>query len=823
MYFKRLELSGFKSFANPVTIEFNEGITCVVGPNGSGKSNVSDAIRWVLGEQSPKMLRGGRMEDVIFSGTQSRKAKGMAEVTLVIDNSDRTLDIDFAEVGISRRVYRSGESEYMINRIPCRLRDIRELIMDTGIGVEGYSVIGQGKIADIVSNKMDSRREIFEEAAGIVKYRSKREETERKLQASSDNLERVNDIASEIESRIDGLKSDSEKAEEYLQIRDKYRYNEINIIVKNIDVARSKLEAASEELSELAEMLESSLKDKAELEAALRDARGREQGADEKLDSLNEEISKASEEIYALENREELGRERSAGLERDRLRIEAELSGIEEKLGKEEESYRTVESSRLGVAKEEEEARRKALEKKAAAEQVQEELLSAERDLAEQKEMMLVLTGRISSANAEISGLESIKTTLGRRLEKLSDSDSAAESERIEAKIKDLKGRLSDAGKERDRLEEASLQLEKRRAELVEKLSKNAAFIEDRRVAGGKISARYKLLEELEKAYEGYSGAVRFVMQSGLSGITGTVGDLLKVPEGWELAIETALGGRIQNIVCDSDDDAKRAIELLKKNQAGRVTFLPEKSLRASDAADTSTLAGSDGYLGLASQKVSCEGGYENVVNYLLGRVAVCRDLDSALAMTGKVPGLRLVTLAGERIDPAGAITGGSFKSDAGNLISRKNEKEKLGIEFENIQTELERAVEQRADINGQISAADLRSDELDEALRVVETRIAVFEKEGEQLRAAGSDAENAWNLKLAEIVELKKEIENTSEGISAALKQVDDSRLAVDAAEEKAAQIAGRIEELRLRSDEARQQETAARLEQAAATVKAE
>ncbi len=213
MYFKRMELNGFKSFADPVTIEFTEGMTCIVGPNGSGKSNISDAIRWVLGEQSPKMLRGGKMEEVIFAGTQSRKPKGLAEVTLVIDNSDHTLPIDYTEVGITRRMYRSGESEYMINRTPCRLRDIRELIMDTGIGVEGYSIIGQGKIADIISNKMDSRREIFEEAAGIVKYRNRKAETERKLESASQNLARVNDIASEIEGRIDGLKRDSEKAQ----------------------------------------------------------------------------------------------------------------------------------------------------------------------------------------------------------------------------------------------------------------------------------------------------------------------------------------------------------------------------------------------------------------------------------------------------------------------------------------------------------------------------------------------------------------------------------------------------------------------------------
>ena len=251
MYFKRIELNGFKSFADPVTIEFTEGITCIVGPNGSGKSNISDAILWVLGEQSPKTLRSDKLEEVIFSGTQNRKAKGMAEVTLVIDNTDHSLPIDFTEVGITRRAYRSGENEYMINRRPCRLKDIRELIMDTGIGVEGYSIVGQGKIADIVSNKMERRREIFEEAAGIVKYRTKKEKTEKSLEQAVINLSRVTDIIHEIESRIGGLEEDSRKAAEYLEIKEKYKGVEINIILRNIAAADEKTEAVRQELAEL--------------------------------------------------------------------------------------------------------------------------------------------------------------------------------------------------------------------------------------------------------------------------------------------------------------------------------------------------------------------------------------------------------------------------------------------------------------------------------------------------------------------------------------------------------------------------------------------
>ena len=251
MYFKRLEMHGFKSFAEPVVIEFHEGVTCIVGPNGSGKSNISDAIRWVLGEQSPKALRGGKMEEVIFAGTADRKSRGMAEVTLVIDNSTGILDIDYNEVAITRRMYRSGESEYLINNNQCRLRDIRELIMDTGIGVDGYSLIGQGKISDIVSNKPESRREIFEEAAGVVMYKSKKAEAERKLGSTSNNLERVSDIIAEIEGRIDGLREDSTKAKEYLELKERYRDLEINITLKNIENINQRNEAFKNDISEL--------------------------------------------------------------------------------------------------------------------------------------------------------------------------------------------------------------------------------------------------------------------------------------------------------------------------------------------------------------------------------------------------------------------------------------------------------------------------------------------------------------------------------------------------------------------------------------------
>ncbi|MBR3706894.1 MAG: AAA family ATPase, partial [Firmicutes bacterium] len=332
MYFKRLEMHGFKSFAEPVVIEFHEGVTCIVGPNGSGKSNISDAIRWVLGEQSAKMLRGGKMEEVIFSGTANRKSRGMAEVTLVIDNSTGILPIDYNEVAITRRMYRSGENQYLINNNQCRLRDIRELIMDTGIGVDGYSLIGQGKIADIVSNKPESRREIFEEAAGVVMYKTKKAEAERKLASTNANLERVNDIIGEIEGRIDGLREDSIKAKEYLELKEKYRELEINITLKNVeklDIANS---AIKEDVEHLNENIETLNAQKKSMDEQLAGDRARNENLEQLSNDARDKLLVKIEEINRLTNKSQLDSEKLAGIDRDYIRITEEIQSLDEKL-----------------------------------------------------------------------------------------------------------------------------------------------------------------------------------------------------------------------------------------------------------------------------------------------------------------------------------------------------------------------------------------------------------------------------------------------------------------------------------------------------------
>ena len=553
MYFKRLEMHGFKSFAEPVVIEFHEGVTCIVGPNGSGKSNISDAIRWVLGEQSPKMLRGGKMEEVIFSGTASRKSRGMAEVTLVIDNSTGILPIDYNEVAITRRMYRSGESEYLINNNHCRLRDIRELIMDTGIGVDGYSLIGQGKIADIVSSKPESRREIFEEAAGVVMYKSKKAESERKLAGANANLERVNDIIGEIEGRIDGLREDSAKAKEYLELKDRYRELEINITLKNVEKLDSSNSTLKEDADQLAENIEKLTAKKKEMDEKLTEGRARNESLEQLGSDARDKLLSKVEEINKLTNKSQLDSEKAAAIDRDYARISEEISQLEEKLAREAENAESLEANKDAVLAELKAEEDKLGEKVEAYNRVTEESLKLSETIENAKNQMFSLHSRVSAKRSEAKSMESYKESLAKRKEQiLSEGAEIQEStkafreavEKAEARQKENMRLMDEAAEELKSVREDSIF----RNNNIKTLTAQA---EDIRIRAGQLTARKKTIEEMENNYEGYNGAVRFIMKSNIKGIDGVVAELMKVPAGLEIAVETALGAGMQNIVCE--------------------------------------------------------------------------------------------------------------------------------------------------------------------------------------------------------------------------------------------------------------------------------
>ena len=421
MDLKEIQLVGFKSFAEPAIIEFHEGVTCIVGPNGSGKSNISDAIRWVLGEQSPKMLRGGKMEEVIFSGTANRKSRGMAEVTLVIDNTTGILPIDYNEVAITRRMYRSGESEYLINNNQCRLRDIRELIMDTGIGVDGYSIIGQGKIAELVSNKPESRREIFEEAAGVVMYKSKKAESEKKLASASQNLERVNDIIAEIEGRIDGLKEDSIKAKEYIQLRDRLKELEINITLKNIERFEESNNILKDDIAELTKLVEELSKEKHLIDEKLEEGRKKNDHLEQLGSEARDKLFVIKDEINNLTNQSQLDAEKLNTLDRDFTRVTGEIAELEERKTREASNALGFEEQKKEVVAKFNEAEQKLQDKIDAYNDISDKYSQLLEDIDDNRNNMYRLSNEMASKKSEAKSLESYKVSLQQRKQQLID------------------------------------------------------------------------------------------------------------------------------------------------------------------------------------------------------------------------------------------------------------------------------------------------------------------------------------------------------------------------------------------------------------------
>ncbi|MGN0712047.1 MAG: chromosome segregation protein SMC [Anaerovoracaceae bacterium] len=816
MYFKRIDMHGFKSFAEPVSIEFDNGITCIVGPNGSGKSNISDALRWVLGEQSPKTLRGGKMEDVIFAGTASRKSRGMAEVVLVIDNSTGILPIDYSEVAITRRMYRSGESEYYINNNQCRLKDIRELIMDTGIGVDGYSLIGQGKIADIVSNKTESRREIFEEAAGIVKYRSKKAEAEKKLEATNANLERINDIVGEIEGRIDGLREDSRKAQEYLKLRDSYKELEINITLKNIENLELKNEYLKDDISELAAQIEELKENRTELDKSLNEDREKS----ETLDSLNSDarnrLMKSVEEINLLINEDKLKEEKLASINRDEERVGNELEGLNTKLEKENHNLEELLKSKQAIDLKKQELDRELSEKIGVHTGIVSEQVKLSEKIDGNKNTMFSLHSEISSKKSEISSLENLKGTLDRRKEALLSEKGDAESQN-----EDIINIQKEAEKERNTLKEAFAELEEdikslnsRHNEQVLKEKELTKRSEELRITIGQMASRKKTIEEMESNYEGYNYAVKYVMKNGFRGVHGVVADLAEVPRGFEIAVETALGAAMQNIVCQTDRDAQEIIRELKAKKAGRLTLLPIESIKSNVYSCDSRLKSAEGFKGLGVDCISFDSRYKNVMEYLLGRVIIVDNLQNAVKMSKMVSGgLRFVTLDGEVINSGGAITGGSFKNNTANLLERKSEVAQLESrlakaeeEQKQTETQLADAKELIADCRRLLAEKEKQHRETEISLLNAENRISVFE--GNIRDFAERETQRQKELK-----NIEKEQLSASQMIEKLAADIEETNGSIGKLEAESEELADALDSLKAKAEEAAENITGARI----------
>ena len=733
MYLKALEIQGFKSFPDKTVLNFGEDITAIVGPNGSGKSNISDAIRWVMGEQNSRQLRGAKMEDVIFGGTEKRRAMGFAQVTLVIDNTEHIFNRDEAEVAVTRRYYRSGESEYYINRQSVRLKDVNELFMDTGMGREGYSIIGQGKIDEILSVRSDDRREVFEEAAGISKYRHRKEESERKLQRTEENLVRINDKITELELQVEPLRKQAETAKKYLVLRDELRTLEISVWLENLQklkADRLKLQAdfetaqadqkkAQDELDRVYAQAEECSRLLHENDCAAEEKRGRISALESAIGEHEsaaavarttaqhhaETIERMDREMSESRSRTESLHEQMQVMARRMEEIDASARTLENEIATLCEEMRGSSDAAAAAAAQLEQLRRREAQEVAGAAQAQAELSAITAGSDEIAQRTAELTEELTQSE------EKLTQTRREAAQNEKELLSAREEEQAAANI--IGGH--------------SLKMEGRQRRAKESIEqKNQLSLQEKT-----ISDRIRLLSEMEKEYEGFSKAVKIVMRAAeartLSGIHGPVGNLIHTDKDCSVAIEIALGGALQHIVVDTKNDGKNAIGLLKQRDGGRATFLPLDTIRGRSLRENG-LENEYGFVGIASELVRCDGRYGSVIENLLGATVVVEDLDCGIQMAKRHDNrFRIVTLDGQVINAGGSMTGGSVSRNAG-ILSRSGELEQLHKKLKKIQSQLQDATLLAESANRELQKAQYELEVARDQQRQANDRVLTLE-----------------------------------------------------------------------------------------------
>ena len=727
MYLKSIEVQGFKSFANKIVFDFHNGITGIVGPNGSGKSNVADAVRWVLGEQSAKQLRGAKMEDVIFAGTQNRKPVGFAYVAITLDNSDHALPVEYDEVTVSRRVYRSGESEYKINGHSCRLRDVTEMFYDTGIGKEGYSIIGQGQIDKILSGKPDERRELFDEAAGIVKFKRRKSAAIKKLENERSNLVRVNDILSELEKQVGPLKQQSEKAKEYLNYKTDLKKYDVNAFLLETDRIRKETAELNGRLKIVDDDLEDS---KSEYD----NTKSEYEAAENQLNDINAQIDENSQTVSALE------------LENQKL--QGEINVFTEQI-KTFNANKQLHSERLlDIEKDKQ-------NKNNSVKELREQYNDLNTELSEYNDKLAAINDTAKALNAEIEGISgqidnrqnSIYDNLTEQstikaenqkfvtmLEQLEIKKSELTSHIIKGKsdesaqkqvIKSLTAELDNAvGKLEDinnSIEESNTSVTQLKAEITEKNSELDKLTQNYH----REKSRLESLINITERYDGYGNSIKKIMELKDSnpGILGVIADIVKVEKQYETAIETALGGTIQNIVTDKESTAKELIGYLKQNKLGRATFLPLNAIHARNTLENEACINEKGVIGVASNLVRVSFEYEGLAKYLLGRILVVDNIDNALLIAKKYKyTLRIVTLEGEQLNPGGSMTGGAFRNSS-NLLGRRREIEELKQSVSNTNKQITQEKAAVADLRNQVAKYREALDSYNKLLRETHIR----------------------------------------------------------------------------------------------------
>lgn len=781
MKLKKLELYGFKSFAQRTEIVFDEGITGIVGPNGSGKSNIGDAVRWVLGEQSAKTLRGASMSDVIFNGTQKRKPLSYCEVSLVFDNDDHALAMEAAEVMVTRRVYRNGESEYYLNRTACRLKDVVDLFRDTGIGKEGYSIIGQGRIDEILSRKSEDRRQVFEEAAGIVKFKARKEEADKKLQRTLENLERVDDILDELTKRLKPLEEQSRNARVYLELSTELKDLDLNLFLIRSDRARARLSELESELLTVQTIL-------ADTESNLTDKTTRRDETQNRIDQLEEAITKARTELMecaehvhesqkklsALQSRRETrsenrqrivreqeeAQERLAEIEKDHVRIQADVEKQHSLIADAEQILRATQE---------------------AAEKAQAKEKEADAALEAQKAAVIDQMNRLSDVRNDKTRLNTMQGQMETRLTEIEESSGALQEQ--EAALREaltaVEKQLETENQHQQQCQEKLAQARQASDEADAAYANLRADVEKQSADMQAAASRHNVLTEMTRDMEGYNMAVRRAMtyakQRGLTGVKGVLAQLMTVPQAYETAIDMALGAAQQNIVTDTEETAKELINYLRQNRLGRATFLPMSAIRGK------TLYGNErnalklpGCLGVASELVQCAPEYRGIVENLLGRTVIADNLDHGIPiMRAGNHAFRLVTLEGDVMHSGGSMTGGSAQSKVSNLLSRERELKELTAKLQTGRAELDKC---RQELTQRQQTAQEKRQKVSDAVNALHQQEIAVAREQARRESVSADL-NTHLQRMQETEQARVQLHQSLEDIRQQLETIEHQR----------------------------------------------
>ncbi|MGN0515229.1 MAG: chromosome segregation protein SMC [Lachnospiraceae bacterium] len=808
MYLKSIEIQGFKSFANRILFDFHNGITGIVGPNGSGKSNVADAVRWVLGEQRAKQLRGAKMEDVIFSGTEIRKPVSYAYVAITLDNSDRALSVDYDEVVVTRKVFRSGESEYLINGNACRLKDVNELFYDTGIGKEGYSIIGQGQIDRILSGKPEERRELFDEAAGIVKFKRRKAAAVKKLEDEQANLTRVNDILGELEKQVGPLEKQSEKARQYLKYKEELKKYDVNMFLLETEHIKEQLKQVTE---------------KYDIACAELDKRTKEQ------EEIREEYEKIEQEIESVNNEiEEISVKQNETVV-NKGRLEGQINVLNEQINtllvNDEHLNERISSIRDNIKSKEEEKAKFNAQREDAREEL--ETQKAKQDAAE--ENLRLLQAHIEELN------QSIDSNKNEIIEVLNEkAQTKTKSQRYETMLEQigirkaeltsriLKGKSDEAvwqeavDKYQRELDSVNTRIDALNATNVELTNEIAAKRSESADLSALISkeqqkyhgdkSKLESLRNITERYDGYGNSIRKVMEQKETnkGILGVIADIIKVEKKYEVAIETALGGTIQNIVTDNESTAKNLIQYLKENKFGRATFLPLSSISGKNTLEKDPCINETGVVGIASNLVKVSFEYVNLSKYLLGRVLVVDNIDNALAIARKYKySLRIVTLEGEQLNPGGSMTGGAFKNSS-NLLGRRREIEELSAQIKELAAKIDDDQEKVRQLKALIGELRTNLEDNNKTLRDTLVLKNTAEMNMKQAIDKKNEIVSSYKDSSDEAREIDKQVSEIKENLS-------DIKNELSLLDERNAKAEANISSLNRELDEYREKEAAA------------